>query len=107
MQWSNLTTLSGNYIMKLIKFIAATALIASTSLLSGHSTVTGHTATQYLAACPDWPYCRDVDFTDPENELKVVGVCPDWPYCRDVDYTEQNVPAKLNSIYVALVNKTV
>jgi hypothetical protein len=49
--------------MKLIKFIAAAALVASTSLISGGNDALSHTQA-VAGVCPNWPYCRDVDFSD-------------------------------------------
>ena len=56
--------------MKLIKFIAAAALVASTSLFSGgNATAVGHTQT-VAGVCPNWPYCRDVDFTEQATDTQ-------------------------------------
>ena len=63
--------------MKLIKFIAAVALVASTSLVSGGNP------------------------TSVSSTFSVAGVCPDWPHCRGVEIAEQAAEQhhiKLNSI---------
>lgn len=74
--------------MKLIKFIAAAALVASTSLFSG-GFVAPVSATQQIAVCPNWPHCRDVDITDHSTEQQhYIAVCPNWPHCRDVDIAD-------------------
>ncbi|GAA0658024.1 hypothetical protein GCM10009426_04650 [Rheinheimera tangshanensis] len=50
--------------MKLIKYIAAIAVVASTSLVSGgNATATNHTQA-VAGVCPNWPYCRDVEIAD-------------------------------------------
>jgi len=75
--------------MKLIKFIAAAALVASTSLVSGGNVAAVGVAPQ-IAACTDWPYCRDVEIADETTELEhYIAACTDWPYCRDVEVTDQ------------------
>lgn len=52
--------------MKHIKLIAAAAVFASTSLISGEAVVnTAAELTPNTArACPDWPYCRDVEIAE-------------------------------------------
>ena len=51
--------------MKLIKFIAAAALVASTSLVSGGNAAPAGVAPQIqIAACYNWPFCRDVEIAD-------------------------------------------
>lgn len=56
--------------MKLIKFIAAAALVASTSLVSGgNATAVGHTQA-VAGVCPDWPYCRGVEIADQVVDLQ-------------------------------------
>lgn len=50
--------------MKLIKFIAAAALVASTSLVSGgNATSVGHVQA-VAGVCPDWPHCRGEGIAD-------------------------------------------
>jgi uncharacterized protein (DUF1499 family) len=75
--------------MKLIKFIAAAALVASTSLVSGGN-VAAVGVTPQIAACTDWPFCRDVEIADETTELKhYIAACTDWPFCRDVEIADQ------------------
>jgi hypothetical protein len=50
--------------MKLIKFIAAAALVASTSLVSGGNATTVGDTQAVAGVCPNWPHCRGVDFED-------------------------------------------
>ncbi|KKL03368.1 hypothetical protein EIK76_06345 [Rheinheimera mesophila] len=50
--------------MKLIKFIAAVALVASTSLISDGNATAADQAQAIAGVCPNWPYCRDVDFSE-------------------------------------------
>lgn len=64
--------------MKLIKFIAAAALVASTSLVSGgNATAVGHTQA-VAGVCPDWPHCRGVEIADQavdlQQDLKIEAV---------------------------------
>lgn len=74
--------------MKLIKFIAAAALVASTSLVSGGNAAPVG-ATQGIAACTNWPYCRDVEVGDKAMETEqYIAACTNWPYCRDVEVGE-------------------
>ena len=78
--------------MKLIKFIAAAALVASTSLVSGvHVTAVGATSvTQDIAACTNWPFCRDVEIVEQSDELQqYIAACTNWPFCRDVEIADQ------------------
>ncbi len=51
--------------MKLIKFIAAAALVISTSLVSGGNASTVDQSQAVAGVCPNWPHCRDVDFSEP------------------------------------------
>lgn len=61
--------------MKLIKFIAAAALVASTSLVSGGNATSAGQTQAVAGVCPDWPYCRDVEIaeqgTDLQHHLKI------------------------------------
>jgi hypothetical protein len=83
--------------MKLIKFIAAAALVASTSLVSGGNAAPAGVAPQ-IAACQDWPFCRDVEIADETTELKhYIAACQDWPFCRDVEVTDQLLPQQLQT----------
>jgi hypothetical protein len=83
--------------MKLIKFIAAAALVASTSLVSGGNAAPAGVAPQ-IAACTDWPFCRDVEIADETTELKhYIAACTDWPFCRDVEVTDQVLPQQLQT----------
>jgi len=52
--------------MKQLKFIAAAAVLASTSLVSGEASITTTTelAPNIARACPEWPYCRDVELAE-------------------------------------------
>lgn len=80
--------------MKLIKFIAAAALVASTSLVSGgHVAAVGVTnVTQDIAACTNWPFCRDVEIVEQTDELQqYIAACTNWPFCRDVEIADQAV----------------
>ncbi|HJS15549.1 MULTISPECIES: hypothetical protein [Rheinheimera] len=80
--------------MKLIKFIAAAALVASTSLVSGGNAAPAGVAPQ-IAACYNWPYCRDVEIADQTTELEqYIAACYNWPYCRDVEVAEQTLDVK-------------
>lgn len=81
--------------MKLIKFIAAVALVASTSLVSGGNAAPAGVAPQ-IAACYNWPFCRDVEIADQTTEHKqYIAACYNWPFCRDVEVTEQVLPQQL------------
>jgi hypothetical protein len=76
--------------MKLIKFIAAAALVASTFLVSGGNAASSVGVAQDIAACPNWPYCRDVEIVDQAAEVKqYIAACPNWPYCRDVEIADE------------------
>lgn len=56
--------------MKLIKFIAAAALVASTSLVSD-ATETSTGATQSVAGvCYDWPFCREVEIFEETSTIQ-------------------------------------
>ncbi|MGY5796761.1 hypothetical protein [Rheinheimera faecalis] len=77
--------------MKLIKFIAAAALIASTFLVSGGNAASVG-VTQDVAACTNWPYCRGVEIIDQADELQeYIAACTNWPYCRGVEIADQTV----------------
>lgn len=54
--------------MKLIKFIAATALVASTSFVSGANPASVDAANEFAGVCPDWPYCRGVEIAEQAAE---------------------------------------
>jgi len=83
--------------MKLIKFIAAAALVVSTSLVSGGNAAPAGVAPQIqIAACYNWPFCRDVEIADQTTELEqYIAACYNWPFCRDVEVTEQVLPQQL------------
>jgi len=94
--------------MKLIKFIAAAALVASTSLVSGgHIAAVGVTSvTQDIAACTNWPFCRDVEIVDQSDELQqYIAACTNWPFCRDVEIADQAV-APQPQMQIEVVRKT-
>lgn len=50
--------------MKLIKFIAAAALVVSTSLVSGVNSAPAGVTQDVAGVCPNWPHCRDVEIAD-------------------------------------------
>jgi hypothetical protein len=56
--------------MKLIKFIAAAALVASTSLLSGGNTAAVGAMQEIAGVCPDWPHCRVDNIADQTTDLQ-------------------------------------
>lgn len=70
--------------MKLIKFIAAAALVASTSLVSAGSVAPAGLEPK-TAACTDWPYCREIELKNSESSVNLARGCTDWPYCREVE----------------------
>ncbi|MBU0913655.1 MAG: hypothetical protein KKF22_14060 [Gammaproteobacteria bacterium] len=74
--------------MKLIKFIAAAALVASSSLVSGGNIGAVDVAPQ-IAACTDWPFCREIEVAD--QTINVARACTDWPFCREIEITEQSM----------------
>ncbi len=77
--------------MKLIKFIAAAALVASTFLVSGGNAASVG-VTQDVATCTNWPYCRDVEIVDQTDELQqYIAACTNWPYCRGEEIADQTV----------------
>lgn len=77
--------------MKLVKFIAAAALIASTFLVSGGNAASVG-VTQDVAVCTNWPYCRGVETVDQADELQeYIAACTNWPYCRGVEIADQAV----------------
>ncbi len=86
--------------MKLIKFIAAASLVASTFLVSGGNAAPDTVVAPQIAACTDWPFCRDVEIKDETSEPHFVAACTDWPFCRDVEVTEQVLPQQLNTATV-------
>ncbi len=53
-----------NLLMKLIKFIAISAIIASTSLVSGDNEASIGVTQDVAIICPVWPYCRDVEIAE-------------------------------------------
>jgi hypothetical protein len=59
--------------MKLIKFIAATALVASTSIVSAVSPAPTGFTQEVARVCPNWPHCRDVEVTDQTEDVKQQG----------------------------------
>ncbi len=76
--------------MKLIKFIAAAALVASTSLVSGGNVSPAGVSPQ-IAACYNWPFCRDVESIEQAPDLEqYIAACYNWPFCRDVEGIEQS-----------------
>ncbi|MDF3123916.1 hypothetical protein [Rheinheimera sp. 1928-s] len=84
--------------MKLIKFIAAAALIASTSLVSGANPAPVSVAPDTIAACMNWPFCRDVEISEQTTEVKqYIAYCMNWPFCRDVEVTDQVLPQQLQT----------
>lgn len=86
--------------MKLIKFFATAALVASTSLVSGGNAESGATG-DYIAACQDWPFCRDIELKDESSEQNFyMAACQDWPFCRDIEVTEGGLPQQLNTVTV-------
>lgn len=56
--------------MKLIKFIALTALVASTSLVSGVNPAPRGFTEDVARVCPNWPHCRDVELSDQNAGLQ-------------------------------------
>lgn len=76
--------------MKLIKFIAAAALVASTSLVSAGNVAPAGFAPQ-TAACTDWPFCREIELRNTESSLNVARGCTDWPFCREVETISQSL----------------
>ncbi|WP_233078518.1 hypothetical protein [Rheinheimera soli] len=84
--------------MKLIKFIAAAALIASTSLVSGGNAAPVGVAPATIASCYNWPFCRDVEITEQTTEQQqYIASCYNWPFCRDVEVTDQVLPQQLQT----------
>ncbi len=76
--------------MKLIKFIAAAALVASTSLVSAGNVAPAGLVPQ-TAACTDWPFCREIELRNTESSLNVARGCTDWPFCREVETISQSL----------------
>lgn len=92
--------------MKLIKFIAAAALVASTSLVSGGNAVSVGVSPQIAASCYNWPHCRDVDIADQTPEQQYIAACYNWPHCRDVDIVDQT-PTVAAPVQTETVRKAV
>ena len=92
--------------MKLIKFIAAAALVASTSLVSGGNAAPAGVTPQ-IAACYNWPYCRDVEIADQTTELEqYIAACYNWPYCRGEEIADQTLGLQ-QQVKTAVVLKAV
>ncbi|MBY0416551.1 MAG: hypothetical protein K2W88_00620 [Pararheinheimera sp.] len=92
--------------MKLIKFIAAAALVASTFLVSGGKAASVG-VTQDVATCTNWPYCRGVENADQATELQqYIAACTNWPYCRGVEIADQT-PGLQQQVKTAVVLKAV
>ena len=93
-----------NLYMKLIKFIAAAALVASTSFISGGQS-TSFGSTQTIAApCHNWPFCRDVEIVESASEQPqyLAAPCHNWPFCRDVEIIEPSLGLKSQAETIVL-----
>lgn len=76
--------------MKLIKFIAAAALVASTSLMSAGSVAPASLEPQ-IAACTNWPFCREIELRNSESSVNLARGCTNWPFCREVEIIDQSL----------------
>lgn len=93
-----------NLYMKLIKFIAAVALVASTSFVSGGQHTSSGAIQTIADPCPNWPFCRDVEIVEPVSEQPqyVAAPCPNWPFCRDVEIIEPSLGLKSQAETIVL-----
>jgi hypothetical protein len=57
--------------MKLIKFIAAAALVVSTSLVSGTSATPAGLTQDVAGVCPNWPFCREIEIAEQGQDLQL------------------------------------
>ncbi len=76
--------------MKLIKFIAAAALVASTSLMSAGSVAPAGLEPQ-IAGCTNWPFCREIELRNSESSVNLARGCTNWPFCREVEIIDQSL----------------
>ena len=89
--------------MKIIKLTAAFALLVSAFLASDGRAPTevAAVAAPQLAACTNWPFCRDIEIADDSSEHDAfIAACTNWPFCRDIEVTEGGLPQQLNTVTV-------